>query len=220
MKRRSLTYSFVFWAAITLAIVSCQVKPDRQIREGDLLFQHNACGPLCESIDKVTEGFEGKDYNHCGLVIRVKDTLAVIEAIGQQVKLSSLKEFYQRSSKSSQLLLVGRLKPEWQFSIPQAVSNSLQQLGKPYDSVFEWGNEAVYCSELIYEASNTSNKGKPLFELAPMTFRDSATHEFFPPWVDYYKQLNYPIPEGKPGINPGLLSRSEKLDMFYTNLNY
>jgi hypothetical protein len=218
MNRSPLSHSFKLWAS-SLAMVGCQVKQVSQIQEGDILFQHNACGPLCESIDKVTDGYEGIDYNHCGLVILVNDTLGVVEAIGERVKLSSLKEFYQRSSQSSQSLLVGRLKPEWQSSIPQAISNSLEQIGKPYDSVFEWDNEAIYCSELIYQAFETANNGKPLFDLAPMTFRDPETNEFFPPWVAYYQRLNYPIPEGKPGINPGLLSRSEKLDMFYLNLN-
>jgi Permuted papain-like amidase enzyme, YaeF/YiiX, C92 family len=220
MNHSPLIHIFKLWAAISLVVVGCQVKKDHQIHEGDILFQHNACGPLCESIDKVTEGHEGIDYNHCGLVIRVNDTLRVVEAIGERVKLSSFKEFYQRSSQRSQSLLVGRLKPDWQSSIPQAVSNSLEQIGKPYDSVFEWGNEAIYCSELIYQAFETANQGKPLFDLAPMTFRDPETNEFFPPWVAYYQQLNYPIPEGKPGINPGSLSRSKKLDMFYVNLNY
>jgi len=220
MNNSTIIYSFKFLASISLLVVGCQVSRDHQLQEGDILFQHNACGPLCESIDKVTEGYEGIDYNHCGLVILVNDTLGVVEAIGERVKLSSLKEFHQRSSQSSQSLLVGRLKPEWQSSIPKAISNSLEQIGKSYDSVFVWDNEAVYCSELIYQAFETANQGKPLFDLAPMTFRDPETKEFSPPWVAYYKQLNYPIPEGKPGINPGLLSRSEKLDMFYVNLNY
>lgn len=216
MKDTVLTLRLAFWVALCLVAVGCQLKPDHQLKEGDILFQHNACGPLCESIDKVTAGYGGNDYNHCGLVVLINDTLAVVEAIGQHVKISSLKEFYQRSSKNNQSLLVGRVKADWQRSIPQAVFNSLELIGRPYDSVFEWGNESVYCSELIYEAFNTANQGEPLFQLAPMTFRDPDTKEFFPPWVAYYQELNHPIPEGKPGINPGLLSRSDKLDVFYT----
>ena len=44
-----------------------------------------------------------------------------------------------------------------------------------------------------------------------MTFKDPTTHQFFPAWVDYYKSLNMDIPEGKPGINPGSISTSNKI---------
>jgi hypothetical protein len=46
-----------------------------------------------------------------------------------------------------------------------------------------------------------------------MTFKDPNTHAFFPAWVDYYQQLKQDIPEGKPGINPGLISRSNKIQI-------
>jgi hypothetical protein len=47
-----------------------------------------------------------------------------------------------------------------------------------------------------------------------MTFVDPKTKTYYPVWVDYYSQLKCPIPEGKPGLNPGSISRSDKLLFF------
>ena len=44
-----------------------------------------------------------------------------------------------------------------------------------------------------------------------MTFKSPVTKQFFPAWEDYYNELQKPIPEGKPGINPGVISRSDKI---------
>jgi hypothetical protein len=44
-----------------------------------------------------------------------------------------------------------------------------------------------------------------------MTFKDPATKEMFPVWVEYYENLEMSIPEGALGCNPGGISRNEKL---------
>ena len=51
-----------------------------------------------------------------------------------------------------------------------------------------------------------------------MTFKDPETKEFFHAWIDYYKALNKPIPEGQPGINPGLISLSPKISIIKIGL--
>ena len=50
-----------------------------------------------------------------------------------------------------------------------------------------------------------------------MTFIDPKTKTFFPTWVNYYKELKTEIPEGKLGINPGLISRSNKIQIIKIN---
>ncbi len=48
-----------------------------------------------------------------------------------------------------------------------------------------------------------------------MTFNDPDTQEPFPIWVEYYKKLGEPIPEGEPGLNPGGISRSIYIDIVH-----
>ena len=177
------------------------------LRVGDLLFQDLDCGPLCDAIEAVTEGAEGRDFSHCAMVVQVGDSLKVVEAIGTEVSITSLADFKLRSNK----IWAARLKPKFQHLIPRAAKFAQAQIGKPYDEVFLLNNDRYYCSELIYESFKAANYGKAVFELSPMTFKQPKTAKFFPAWVDYYKPLKCPIPEGKLGLNPGSISRSNSL---------
>jgi hypothetical protein len=44
-----------------------------------------------------------------------------------------------------------------------------------------------------------------------MTFKQPGTTQYFDAWVKYYEELKTAIPEGKKGINPGGISRSDKI---------
>lgn len=186
-----------------------------EIREGDILFQNLDCGGLCDAIEAVTEGVNGKDFSHCALVVRVNDSLKVIEAIGDKVQLTSLQAFFTRSGDTTIVknITLGRLKDEYSQYIPKAVNFAIQQLGVPYDEEFLMNNNKWYCSELIYQSFKLANNQHDFFELQPMTFKEPATHNYFTVWIDYYNNLNKPIPEGEPGINPGLISRSDKIQI-------
>ena len=179
------------------------------MREGDLIFQELDCGPMCTAIETVTEGVNGRDFSHCAMVIEEHDSLKVIEAIGAGVQITSMSDFLQRSNK----VLAARLKTSDKGVISRAVKYSKTLLGKPYDYVFLLNNDQYYCSELLYESFKVANHGKPVFELEPMTFVDPKTKTYYPVWVDYYHALHIRIPEGKPGLNPGSISRSEKLEL-------
>ena len=54
-----------------------------KLKTGDILFQSMNCGPLCEAINEVTEGYQGKDFSHLGIVYIKNDFVFVIEAAGK-----------------------------------------------------------------------------------------------------------------------------------------
>ena len=203
----------VFSAA--LCLISCNSttnnNPDqgKVLKPGDIVFQDLDCGPMCEAIEAVTEGANGRDYSHCAMIIQEGDSLKVIEAIGEGVVVTSLQDFVRRSSK----IQVARFKQVDNAFLQRAIRFAISLKGKPYDDVFLLNNDRYYCSELLYEAFKVANFGKEVFELSPMTFKEPNTHEFYPVWVDYYSQLKCPIPEGKPGLNPGSISRSKNLEL-------
>jgi Permuted papain-like amidase enzyme, YaeF/YiiX, C92 family len=204
------------------AIVSCiflgfnckQNNENAYLQEGDLLFQDLDCGDLCNAIEAVTVGVNGKNFSHCAMVVKVNDTLKVVEAIGDKVQINALKHFFERSNDITSIsnITVTRLKREFRPLIANAVIFAKQQVGQPYDDEFILNNGKWYCSELIYEAFLEADKNK-LFTLQPMTFKDPKTKTYFPAWVDYYKQINKKIPEGELGINPGLISLSDKTEV-------
>ena len=159
---------------IFLLLYCCTLAPscnhshqNKSLQEGDLLFQDFNCGDLCNTIEAVTEGFNGKGFSHCAIVVKITKAIAFVK----------------------------------------------QQIGQPYDNDFLIDNGKWYCSELLYQSFKEANNQKDLFGLEPMTFKDPKTNNYFPIWVDYYKQLNIEIPEGKQGVNPGLISRSSKIQI-------
>lgn len=179
-----------------------------ELHNGDLLFQDMDCGPLCDAIEAVTEGYNGNDFSHMGMVYHRNDTLYIIEAAGKAVRLTTLEKFSKNTRKP---MPIGRLKKKYKKLIPDAINFSLKQLGMPYDDEYVYDNGSYYCSELIYDAFKAANKNKPFFELFPMTYKQPGTNEFFPAWVEYYKEIGKPIPEGLPGCNPGGMSTSDKI---------
>lgn len=192
---------------------------DDILQEGDLLFQNLNCGDLCDAIEAVTEGVDGKEYSHCGLVAKFNDTLKVIEAIGDKVQVNSLHNFFARSGDTIiiQNITIGRVKKQYEKMILNAISKAKQLIGHPYDDEFLLNNGKWYCSELIYEIFRQANNQKDFFKLEPMTFKDPLTQSFFPAWIRYYNGLQTEIPEGKPGINPGIISRSSNVEIININ---
>ncbi len=183
---------------------------------GDLLFQQSDCGSFCEAINKVTDGINGLDFSHVGIVQMKDDKIVVLEAIRTGVTETPIDEFLDRNKDrfGNPLVVVGRLKPEFQHSVLTIEEESNNYLGKKYDRVFDINSDTYYCSELVYLLYHDAN-GQSLFELAPMTFKDPETKKTFEIWVDYYNELNEEIPEGKPGLNPGSISRSDKLEIYF-----
>lgn len=207
---RKLMLLLIVINATTLAAQN-YTKSIAKLKAGDILFQQLNCGELCNAINAVTNGYRGKDYNHCALVVTTSSGLQVIEAIGSKVQYNSIRNFYARTNDTVKVknILVARPKQKYQTLIPAAQAEAMELVGQPYDDVFIINNGAWYCSELIYHVFKVANNNTPIFLLKPMTYKNPKTNEFFPAWVTYYAQLKQPIPQGYEGINPGGISRSK-----------
>ena len=199
-----------FYLLFTI-LISCT--KNFKLQEGDLLFQDLDSSPLCDAIELVTPGYNGANFSHIGLVVLDNDTLKVLEAIPPKVMITNLDDFINRSfdKNGNPKVIVGRLKKEFTNSISNAVSYSKSKLEITYDEVFLINNETYYCSELIYEAFLNDS----IFELKPMTFLHPETKDTLKVWKEYYSDLNTNIPEGNPGINPGIMSLSNKIEMVH-----
>ena len=185
---------------------------------GDLLFQDLDCGELCDAIESVTQGTEGAKLSHVGLVSREgPDGVWVLEAYANGVEEVSLDTFLARSKDAAgkPKVLVGRLRQPYRARIPQAVEAARRLRGRPYDDAFDVDNDAYYCSELVYEAFGRAAGAEALFPLAPMTFHAQGADMPMAVWVDYFRALGRPIPEGRPGLNPGGISTSAVLTIVH-----
>ena len=185
--------------------------------EGDLLFQDLDGLPLGDAIEEVTFGVNGAKFCHVGIATEEDHGgPQVIEAFGAVVAIRSLSEFLARSKDNAgrPKVIVGRLKDPYRSLIPAAIRRARRLLGAPYDQSFLPENDRIYCSELVWKCFRDS-AGKPLFELAPMTFKQPGSSEPMAIWKDYYAMLGVPLPEGVAGCNPGDLSRSKNINIVH-----
>lgn len=184
-----------------------------EVRDGDLVFQDLDCGELCDAIEAVTQGVNNYNFSHVGILAVENDTAFVYEAIGKGVQKTVWDSFLVRSNK----VVISRLLPEYTHIIEPALHYVNFTLGVPYDEEFILGNRKFYCSEMIYEAFRNATNTE-FFELQPMTFKVPNSDTFFTAWENYYQQLQVAIPEGELGLNPGSISRSNKLTVVYDGM--
>ena len=200
-----------YYFVLLIILVSCS--SEFELKEGDLLFQDLDSSPLCDAIELVTPGYNEANFSHIGLVVLINDTLKILEAIPPKVMLTNLDDFLNRSfdKDGNPKVIVGRLKDKYLHSVEEAVSYSKSKLNIEYDEFFLMNNNSYYCSELIYEAFLNDS----IFELKPMTFLHPKTKDTLKVWKDYYKEIEVEIPQNKMGINPGIMSLSNKIEMVH-----
>jgi len=207
--------------------ISCNTNSNKEFlpQVGDILFQDLDSSPLCEAIETVTPGFNGGNFSHIGIVTEVGNNncinsdylfehhIRVTEAIPNFVTTSRLDSFLNQSldNNAQPKVIVGRLKKEYSHLVQDAILFLKNKIGFEYDDEFLFNNNKYYCSELIYEAFAKDS----IFELAPMTFIDPKTNKTMEVWEDYYLTKKMEIPEGKIGINPGLMSLSKKIEIIH-----
>ena len=197
----------------SILLSSCLPKQKFELQEGDLLFQDLDSSPLCDAIELVTPGYKDANFSHIGLVVLDNDTLKVLEAIPPKVGLTDMKSFFNRSydKDGKSKIIAGRLKDEFQHTIKDAIIYAKSKIGIKYDQEFLMNNKSYYCSELIFEAFEKDS----IFKLKPMTFLHPETNDTLNVWKNYYSKLGITIPQNEPGINPGIMSLSDKIEMIY-----
>ena len=176
--------------SVLLIVAACNEPQTFQLQEGDLLFQDSDCGEFCEAIEAVTEGVDGYEFSHVGLVMQDDDgTLKVMEAVTKGVILTPLDSFLNNSfdAKGQPKVAVGRLKKEFHNFVPAAIEFIHSKMESKYDFVFNIENDSFYCSELIHLAFQSANDGESIFDTPPMTFKQPETDSTFAIWINYFK---------------------------------
>ena len=186
-----------------------------RFQTGDLLFQKGISSELNEAITETTFIENGICYTHVGIVSVENDTVFVIEATPPEVRKTLLDTFLQRSTffDGKPVVAVGRLKQEYNETIPQAITIAIHLLGKPYDFVYSPNNDAYYCSELVM-LSFLNRQGEPIFEPLNMNFRD-ADGNLSVYWIEHFEKHNAVIPENHQGSNPCDISKSDNIEIVY-----
>lgn len=163
MKKRGLKKTVILWLAMTFGLIqifyfapnsyalsvvkskAIDYTKNIDVQHGDFIFQHLP-GSLTQMIVDVSEG----QYSHCGIIVNKRGRYYVLEAIGP-VRETPLHEWISRGIKDQ--FSVVRLRKEYRGDIPEIIKAAYKYLGKPYDIQYEFDDEKIYCSELIYKAA-------------------------------------------------------------------
>lgn len=124
-----------------------QLADQDEIKNGDLIFQ-TSLSNQSQAIQLATKS----KYSHCGLIYKEGKTFYVFEAI-QPVKRTPLDKWIARGENGK--YVIKRLKNADQVLTPSALTKMKQVgdkfKGKNYDLTFEWSDDKIYCSELIWK---------------------------------------------------------------------
>lgn len=120
---------------------------EKKLKSGDIIFQTSK-SQQSKAIQLATHS----KYSHVGIVYVENDNILVYEAV-QPVKLTPLHEWINRGKKKH--FVVKRLKESEKYltisNLMNMKSIGEKYIGKDYDIYFEWSNERIYCSELVWK---------------------------------------------------------------------
>lgn len=184
------------------------------LETGDFAF--SVIGRDENAISAVTSGYRGARVNHMGVVVQTHHGAFVLEAFYPEVRLTKWEVFSRRShgTDDTPRLLLGRLAAPHRGLIGAAVAYGIAQRNTPYDQLYLTDESALYCSELVVDMFKHANGGAPFFVERPMRFRDLATGQIHPTWIEYYAYFGMEVPSGEPGSNPGDISRDPRLEIY------
>ena len=116
------------------------------LQNGDIVFQETG-----SQQGKAVKAATNSRWTHVGMVFFRGDKPMVIEAV-QPVRVTPLGKFIARNPESFYAM---RLKDAKQRITPKATRKAEQycnqQLGKDYDLRFQWSDDKIYCSELVWK---------------------------------------------------------------------
>lgn len=115
-------------------------------REGDVIFQTTVSRQSL-AIKIATQS----DYTHCGVILRKDGKLQVVEA-AKTVSRTPLETWVKRGVDQHYLLMrlkdPATLTPAFVKALHDAVPAFA---GKAYDLLFQWSDDKMYCSELVWK---------------------------------------------------------------------
>lgn len=124
-----------------------KVNNQNSIKNGDLIFQTS----LSEQSKAIQIATKSK-YSHCGIIYGKNGKFFVFEAV-QPVKTTPLDEWIARGKNGH--YVIKRIKNSDKILTAKTLKKMKKEgekfKGKNYDLTFEWSDDQIYCSELIWK---------------------------------------------------------------------
>lgn len=134
-----------------------------KLQDGDIIFQTSNSGQ-----SKAVQLATHSKFSHVGMIYKKGEKIYVLEAV-QPVKITPIKDWISHGDDN--YFLVKRLKDT--SVLNAAIKEKMKNLGKSfigkdYDLHFEWTDDKMYCSELVWKLYNrgTGIKLSPLKKMS------------------------------------------------------
>jgi hypothetical protein len=174
-----------------------------KIQEGDMIFQTSQ-SKQCEAIRIATNS----KFSHCGIVFIEKGKKYVFEAV-QPVKYTPLEAWITHGNESH--FVVTRIKNASNLLSSQTLQKmktyANQLKNKDYDLYFEWSDDKIYCSELIWKIykNGAGIELCPLQKLKDFNLKDSRVQAILT------ERYGNTIPLDESVVAPSNLENSNKV---------
>jgi uncharacterized protein YycO len=134
------------WTCFLIAALGCwQASMANGLRDGDIIF-HTSRSAQSLAIQRASHS----PYSHVGLVFHRDGKPHVFEAIAT-VRYTPLAQWTARGTGGE--YVVRRLKKPLSADQARRLRAAAEKYaGRPYDLYFEWSDDRIYCSELVWKA--------------------------------------------------------------------
>ena len=172
-------------------------------QNGDIIFQTSK-----SSQSKVIQLATNSKYSHMGIIYKNDGRYFVYEAI-QPVKLTPLAEWIDRGENGHYVIkrLANADKVLTHSTLAKMEQLGAQFKGKPYDIYFEWTDDRIYCSELVWKIYKQS-VGIEIGQLEQLSDFDLSTAIVKAKMKERYGDS---IPMSEKVISPATMFNSDKL---------
>ena len=140
----------IFLGLLIAGASNCFAQKPYVLRDGDIVFQESRSAQSA-AIQRAT----GSRYSHMGMIYRKAGEFFVFEAV-EPVKSTPFDEWIAKGT--GRHFVVKRLSRADELLTPQALQKMLGVgrtfEGKHYDLRFEWSDDRIYCSELVWKIYN------------------------------------------------------------------
>ncbi len=192
---------------ILLANAEAQVQnlaKKNSFQNGDLIF-HTSRSAQSQAIQVATKS----KYSHCGIIYQENGAYYVFEAV-QPVSSTPLAKWIARGENGH--FVVKRLKNAEQVLTPSVLAKMKKEgnalAGKDYDLTFEWSDDKIYCSELIWKVYQRAT-GLQIGKLGQLKDFDLSAK---PVQAKMKERYGNNIPYDEKVISPASMFQSELLE--------
>jgi uncharacterized protein YycO len=179
-----------------------------ELQEGDILFQVSRSGQGA-AIQAATRS----PYSHCGIFFQDSGKSFVLEAV-QPVRITPLEKWISQGD--GRHYVAKRLKNAEMVLTPAVIQQMKKEgkkhIGKKYDFTFQWSDDRIYCSELVWKvyARATQIELASLDLFSDFDLSGELTRKIL------RDRFGDDIPLDEKAISPGKIFESDKLKTILT----